>query len=71
MIRKDRWYFRGAEVGPIVPQARSRDGTAIRLHVPHPQHVESTIWKVLGDEAVNEPDSHRPESASARKKATR
>jgi hypothetical protein len=34
---------------------RSLAGTAVRLHVPHPEHVESTLWKVLGDEAVNEP----------------
>jgi hypothetical protein len=54
-IRRDRWYFRGAEVGRIVAQSRSLDGTAVRFHVPHPEHVESTLWKVLGDEAVNEP----------------
>jgi hypothetical protein len=50
-----RWCLRGAEVGRIVLQAWPLDGAVIRLHVPHPEHVESTLWKVLGDEAVNEP----------------
>jgi hypothetical protein len=41
----------------LVPRAPFVDGTPIRLQVPNPEHVESTLWKVLGDEAVNEPDS--------------
>ena len=39
------------------PRARLLDGTAVRLHVPRPEHVESTLWRILGDEAVNEPHS--------------
>lgn len=48
-----RWYVRGAEVGQVVPQARMVDGTPIRLHVPNPQHVESTLWRLLGGPAEN------------------
>ena len=52
-----RWYVRLAEFGLVVPQARFIDGTPIRLHVPNAQHVGSTIWRLLGEKAVNEPDN--------------
>lgn len=53
-LLRGRWYLRGAEVGLVVPQVRLVEGTSLRRHVPNPQHVESTIWKLLGGPADND-----------------
>jgi len=48
-----RWYVRGAEVGRVTAQARLDDGITRNFRVPHPVHVESTLWMLLGAPAEN------------------
>jgi hypothetical protein len=49
-----RWYVRTAEVGRLVAQVRLIDGTPLRLNVPNPQYVGSSLWKLLGGPAEND-----------------
>jgi hypothetical protein len=54
IARAGRWYRKHGEVGVLMPRARVVDGAPVRLHVPIPRHVESTIWKILGEAAAND-----------------
>src|SRR5687768_6885278 len=49
--REVRWYVRTVDIGRVVPRIRLPDGTPIRFHVPVPEHVGSTLWKILGGRA--------------------
>jgi hypothetical protein len=49
-----QWHRRNGKVGVVMPRARSVKAMPVRLHVPNPQHVESTIWRILGEAPAND-----------------
>lgn len=57
-----RWYRRGAEVGQVRPRATLADYTPVSWHVPHPVHVESTIWRLLAEEPTNDAGHPSPDA---------